>query len=147
MDKHEKSLRENNVLRKELQRKIEALQDDLEASVIQRTEILEIRNQVLQVSQGVLDVLPVVVFGIDPEQMIVHCNDYARNLFPNGIIGPLGSDRGDVFPADINALIDRIETERNPKAKIEVGRQLFRGEVRRLHESIAQGIVLILIPE
>ena len=147
MEKHQELLRENSELRKELQHKIEALQTDLEESVIQRTEILEIRNQVLQVSQGVLDVLPIVVFGIDPEQMIVHCNDYARNLFPHGIIGPLGSDCGDVFTAEINALIERIETERNPKAKIVVGKQHFRGEVRRLHERIAQGVVLILIPE
>ena len=115
--------------------------------VDKRTEILEIRNRILRISQGVLDVLPVVVVGIDPEQMIVHCNEYARDLFPFGGIGPLGNDCREVFSTEINGLLHRIEEERNPKAKIAVGQQNFRGEVRRLDEKLSQGIVLVLIPE
>jgi two-component system NtrC family sensor kinase len=147
---HQELQWENRMLNEELQKKNNELQrvnDNLEELVIKRTEALDIRNRVLQVSQGVLDVLPVVVFGIDPEDLIVHCNEYARDLFPYGGIGPLGNERQDVFSPEINALIDRLKVERVPKAMIEVHKQKFRGEVRRLHETQMQGAVLVLIPE
>ncbi len=147
---HQELQWENKKLNEQLQKKNDELREvneNLEDQVIKRTEALDIRNRILQVSQGVLDVIPVVVFGIDPEQLIVHCNEYARDLFPYGGIGPLGNDRGDVFPPEINDLIDRLEHERLPKAVIEVHSQKFRGEVRRLHETQLQGVVLVLIPE
>ncbi|MFK5926373.1 MAG: response regulator [Desulfuromusa sp.] len=141
---------ENRQLSAELQQKnieLQEMNDNLEEQVIRRTEALDIRNRILQVSQGVLDVIPVVVFGIDPENLIVHCNEYARDLFPHGGIGPLGNERNDVFPPEINELIDRLEHERLPQANIEVHNQKFRGEVRRLHDTQMQGLVLVLIPE
>ncbi|WP_321369663.1 response regulator [uncultured Desulfuromusa sp.] len=141
---------ENKKLSAELQKKnfqLREVNENLEEQVIKRTEALDIRNRILQVSQGVLDVLPVVVFGIDPENLIVHCNEFARELFPHGGMGPLGHDREDVFPDEINALIDRLEHEPLPKAAIAVHHQKFRGEVRRLHDTELQGMVLVLIPE
>lgn len=143
MDQYQKLQEENRRLSAELQE----TKDNLEKMVNKRVEILEIRNSILQISQGVLDVLPVVVLGIDPEQMIVHCNEYARDLFPYGGMGPLGNDRNEVFLPAINELIDRLEEERNPQAEVEIGQLKFRGEVRRLHETLSQGVVLVLIPE
>jgi two-component system NtrC family sensor kinase len=147
---HQDLRRQNNQLNEELQKKNEQLREineKLEHLVEKRTEALEIRNRVLQVAQGVLDVLPIVVFGIDPEQMIVHCNDYARELFPYGGIGPLGNDRREVFAEDINSLIDRLESERAPKEVLELSGNRYRAEVKRLHETLAQGVVLVLIPQ
>jgi len=143
MDQFQELQQENRRLHAE----IEETKNNLDEMVNKRTDILEIRNRILRISQGVLDVLPVVVVGIDPEQMIVHCNEYARDLFPFGGIGPLGNDCREVFSTEINRLLHRIEEERNPKAIIAVGRQKFRGEVRRLDEKLSQGIVLVLIPE
>ncbi len=137
-------------LNEELQKKNTELQevnDNLENLVVQRTEALDLRNRVLQVSQSVMDVLPVVVLGIDGEQLVVQCNDFAQDLFPYGGIGPLGNDRQDVLSAEINELIDRLEHEPTPKAMIEVHKQKLRGEVRLLHEKPSQGVVLVLIPE
>jgi len=125
---------------------LQQVNENMEAQIARRTETLDIRNRVLLISQGVMDVLPIVVFGIDPDQVIVQCNEFARDLFPCGIIGPLGNDRHEVFPREINALIDRAATERNPQANIEVRKQSFRGEVRRLDETRSQGVVLVLIP-
>lgn len=141
---------QNNRLNDELQNKNQQLQEineNLEQLVEQRTEALAIRNRVLQVAQGILDVLPVVVFGIDPDDMIVHCNEYARELFPYGGMGPLGNDRQDVFSPEINNLIERLGDERVPQAIIDVHNKCYRAEVRRLHETLAQGVVLVLIPE
>lgn len=147
---HQELQRQNNHLNQELQaknRQLREINENLEQLVAQRTEALEIRNRVLQVAQGVLDVLPVVVFGIDPEQMIVHCNDYARELFPYGGLGPLGNDRRSVFSAEINTLIDRLDSEPAPRAELKIHQRSFRGEARRLHNSLSQGMVLVLIPE
>lgn len=147
---HQELQVQNNRLNEELQKKNQQLEEinaKLEQLVEQRTEALEIRNRVLQISQGVLDVLPVVVFGIDPEQMIVHCNDYARDLFPYSGMGPLGNDRREVFPPEVNQLIDRLETERAPKAYLDVHGRSYRGQVNRLHETLTRGVVLVLIPE
>lgn len=146
---HQDLQRENQKLATDLKMKNDELQranENLETIVTKRTEALEIRNHVLQISQGILDVLPVAVFGVDPEQLIVHCNEYARDLFPYGIVGPLGNDRHDVFSTAVNGLIDRLEFERNPEAKIELKGQSFRGVVKRVHESLAQGLILVLIP-
>jgi len=143
-------LRENQRLILELQKRdcqLRQTQENFEKLINHRTETLEIRNQVLQIAQGVLDVLPVVVFGIDPEQMIAYCNESARDLYPHGGIGPLGKDRHDIFPPEINALIDRLEAETVAKSLVKIRSISFRVEVKRLHDSLSQGVVLVLIPE
>lgn len=141
--------RENEQLTGDLKKKNSELQrvnEDLEEVVAKRTEALEIRNHVLQISQGILDVLPVVVFGIDPEQLIVHCNESARDLFPYGIMGPFGVERYDVFPANINALLDRQAAEHKSQEELEYKGRKYRAIVTPVHESLAQGVVLVLIP-
>ncbi|MCK4622775.1 MAG: response regulator [Desulfuromonadales bacterium] len=146
---HQALRTQNNRLNEELQeknRQLQEINDKLEQLVAQRTEALEIRNRVLQISQGILDVLPVVVFGIDPDEMIVSCNEYAQDLFPAGGMGPLGTDRRSVFSPAVNELIDRLETERLPKAVLEIHGKHYRGEVRRLHETLSRGVVLALVP-
>ncbi len=147
---HQEMRWEIKTLNKELQKKnaeLQKINDNLEDMVVKRTEALDLRNRVLQVSQSVMDVLPVVVLGIDGEQLVVQCNDYAQDLFPYGGMGPLGNDRQEVFSPEINELIDRLEHEGTPKGMVEVHKQKFRGEARRLHETLPQGVVLVLIPE
>ena len=141
---------QNALLADELQLKnqqLKEINENLEELVERRTEALEDRNHVLQIAQGILDVLPVVVFGIDPEQMIVHCNQYACELFPCEGAGPLGYERFDVFPEELNALFDQFVAEALPKATIQFNNRKFRAEVRRLPDAQSQGRVLVLIPE
>jgi len=147
--RYRKLLRENKKISWELKRRDTELQEingNLDSLVAKRTETLDIQNRVLQISQGVMDVLPVVVVGIDPDQVIVQCNEFARNIFPCGFIGPLGNDRQDVFPPEVNELIDRVKHESHPQSILEVHSQKFRVEVRRLHEVRSQGVVLVMIP-
>ena len=147
---HQDLLLQNRRLAEELQvknRQLNEINENLEQLVIKRTEALEIRNRVLQISQGVLDVLPVVVVCIDQEQLIVQCNDFACELFPYGGLGPLGNNRGAVFSAELNALIDRLDNEPAPKAQLEIHHRKYRAEVRRLHATLTQGVVLVLIPQ
>jgi two-component system NtrC family sensor kinase len=146
---HQELRRENNQLNEELlikNRELKGVKEKLEDLVEARTEALEIRNRVLQISQGVLDVLPVAVFGIDPDGMIVSCNEYARDLFPAGIMGPFGQDRYDVFSPELNVLVDSLEGKRSVGGEVALRAEQFRCEVRRLHETLTQGTVIALIP-
>lgn len=141
---------QNVQLTEELQnknRQLKEINENLEQLVNQRTEALEIRNRVLQIAQGVLDVLPVVVLGIDAEQMIVQCNDAACELFPHGFMGPIGNDRREILPVEINQLIDRLETETAPRCQVVIKGHSYRAEAKRLHESLSRGVVVALIPE
>lgn len=147
---HQELQSQNNRLNEELQKtndQLKEINENLEHIVQQRTEALEIRNRVLQISQGVLDVLPLVVICVDAEGMIVQCNDFARDVFPHGMMGPLGNDRHDIFPVEINALIDQAESTVAVKAEVAIRGKGYRVEVRRLHDTLSQGFVIALIPD
>ena len=78
---HQEMRWEIKTLNAELQKKNNELQEvneNLEDLVAKRTEALDIRNQVLQISQGILDTLPIVVLGVDQDAMIVSCNECAE---------------------------------------------------------------------
>ncbi len=131
---------------KESNRELEELNHKLEEQVSARTETLEIRNRVLQIAQGVLDVLPVVVFGIDPEDMVVCCNEYARDFFPGGMLGPFGMDRRDVLGDELNALVDSLGDQTLVVRDIVHRGKNFHCEVRKLHETLTRGIVISMLP-
>ncbi len=140
---------QNDRLNDELQKKNKELQemnDTLEKKVQQRTEALEIRNRVLAVSQGVLDVLPIAVFGIDPEKMIAQCNDMAQSIFPVGGLGPLGTSRNEVFSQELNQFVDRLDSQTEVEGTIVIKNKNYRVAVRRIDGFTAKGVVVGLIP-
>ncbi len=140
---------QNDRLNEELHQKnieLQEMNDNLEKKVKQRTEALEIRNRVLAVSQGVLDVLPIAVFGIDPEQMIAQCNDMGQDLFPVGVMGPLGNSRADVFSPELNLLVDSLGDQASVDGETSVKGGKYRVAVRRIDSFTAEGVVVGLIP-
>lgn len=76
---HQKSVEQN----KELQK----FNSNLEQMVRTRTAALELRNSALMMNQDVLDRLPVIVIGIDPEHNLVLANALARSMFDDLVIG------------------------------------------------------------
>lgn len=146
---HQELKQQNSKLNDELQKKndeLQAMNENLEEMVRKRTEALEIRNRVLAVSQGVLDVLPIPIFGIDPEQMIAQCNDMGQSLFPVGGLGPLGTARSEVFTPELNALVDSLDDARGVGDIVSIKNANFRAEVRRIDSFTAKGVVVALIP-
>lgn len=140
---------QNDRLNDELHKKnieLQEMNETLEKKVEQRTEALEIRNRVLAVSQGVLDVLPIAVFGIDPEKMIAQCNDMGQDLFPVGGIGPLGTSRVEVFTDELNNLVDRLDTQAEVGGEVIIKEKNYRVAVRRIDSFTAKGVVVGLIP-
>lgn len=146
---HQELKQQNARLNEELQKKnaeLQEMNETLEKKVEQRTEALELRNRVLAVSQGVLDILPVAVFGIDPEQMIAQCNDMGQELFPTGGMGPLGNGRQDVFPEKLNQLVDSLGDEFAVEMVMTIRNANYRAVVRRIDSFTARGMVVVLIP-
>jgi two-component system NtrC family sensor kinase len=146
---HQELKHQNAQLNTQLQHKnaeLEEINETLEKKVAQRTEALEIRNRVLAVAQGVLDVLPIAVFGIDPEDMIAQCNDMGLAIFPVGGMGPLGNKRFDVFPKNLNDLIDSLGRGSEVRQTLTIKYIHYRAEVRRIDSFTAKGLVVALIP-
>ena len=148
---------ENNALtirlqekNKELEHKnheLTQLNNHLETMVAERTEALELRNRVLQMSQSILDVLPLAVFCIDNEDYIVHANDFACSLFDRADFGFLGCRRQDVFPQQINAMIDHLMTTKHNRATaLTLAGANYCCQVRQLDDDLSKGIVLTLVP-
>ena len=147
---HQELKYQNAHLTNELKHKnaeLEEINETLEKKIAQRTEALEIRNRVLAVAQGVLDVLPIAVFGIDPEGMIAQCNDMGHAIFPVGGMGPLGNSRCDVFPPNLNTLVDSLGSGTDVSQTLKIKYTQYRAEVRRIDSFSAKGLVVALIPQ
>lgn len=96
---HEKVLEQN----KELQ-KINANQ---EALIQQRTEVLEIQNQALELSHAILEDLPVPLIGVSVEGMIVLINRQAQSLLKSGKSIEIGKRVSDYFSNDMEEKMDK----------------------------------------
>lgn len=146
---HQDLQRQVFLLNEELNQKnleLEQINEELERLVKKRTESLVIHNRVLQVAQGVLDVLPVAVFGIDNDRIIVQCNDSARSMFSAKIMDPLGYPYREIFPEEMSRLLDDRKSEALSSGLVEIAGKEYLAELTRLNEKISQGIVLTLIP-
>lgn len=146
-NKLSQELKIRNAELKQVNAELQSVNEHLEDLVELRTEELEIRHRVLKISQAILDVLPVAVLGIDPDDMIVHCNQAACDLFPSAEMGPLGHDRSSVLSAEVNQLIDQLSDGFCPNSIVTIRERPFRCQVRRLHETLSQGCVVVLSAE
>ncbi|MFH1027118.1 MAG: response regulator, partial [Pseudomonadota bacterium] len=77
---------------RELLAELAAANQALEEKVLQRTEQLELRNRVLEFSQGILGTLPVGVVGIDDAGMIALCNTMGMSILGGVCKTILGGD-------------------------------------------------------
>ncbi len=86
---------------------LRCLNENLEALVEERTRDLLLRTEVLQVSQSVLDGLPVAVVGIDRTGLIVAVNQKANALpiCQDGILIAVGDQHNESFPNIIVGLV------------------------------------------
>ena len=77
-----------------------ALNLDLEQRVVAKTKNIQNNIKMLQVSQEVLEHLPIAVIGIDNDNMIVVSNDLASRLFV-GTETLLGCDALQRLPSEV----------------------------------------------
>ncbi len=145
-DRLSQELKTKNEELEKLNKELLSVNENLESLVEKRTEELEIRHHILKVSQAILDVLPLVVIGIDTEDMIVNCNREADDLFNNATLGLLGFRRQSVLPKSINELIDILLQELDKSKKIMFRDQAYQCQICQLSPTTAQGYILVMIP-
>lgn len=133
----------NRALHRETQEqnsRLSRFADDLEAQVATRTEALELRNRALSLSQEVLDRLPVVALGLDPQGGIALVNAMCQRLFPELIPGE--SRRA--------ALPELVRTWLTPSGRVPAKPCVYTGPYGRLQfEAIDlgdRGMVLTAVP-
>jgi FixJ family two-component response regulator len=121
---------------------------ELELRVEEKTHEVMRNLEILQVSQEVLERLPVAVIGIGDDGVIAIANRSAHSLFEAGKAGPLlGEEAVDVIPADLLSCVYSEEC-----GKFE-GRIPFRlADKRQIHcwcypmgeVSSSKGVVLVI---
>lgn len=117
----------------------------LEETIKERTEALELRSQVLQLSQDILDTLPVAVLGIDIEDNIVQANSYANKILaPQGIL--LGDKASIVLSDDLFKFFEQVKKEGRSQGTASNSGQLFNVAGCYLNDDRTRGVVLTLLP-
>lgn len=140
---------ENIRLTRELQVANEALRrmnHELEQRVEDKTrEVLHNLN-VLQVSQEVLERLPVAVIGIGDDGVIAIANCSAHRLYSaGGTRGLLGEAASDVIPAQMLALANRVEKQVTQRTcQLADGREVKCWCCPMGESSSSKGVVLVI---
>ncbi len=92
---------------------LKRINENLEDLVKKRTKELEIQNQALELSQAVLEDLPISIIGVSSEMMIVLINTKAQSLaFNNGNI-EIGKRLSDFFSNAVEEKIAGVFTNNN----------------------------------
>ncbi len=124
---------------------------ELEQRVLEKTHEVMRNLEILQVSQEVLERLPVAVVGIGEDGVIAIANRNAHHLFSvNGTRPLLGETAADVFPPEILGNIrDRAvgTPEGNIRCRLADGRQAtcWRSPMGKLSSS--HGVVLVIVAD
>lgn len=95
----EKIMKQNKELKK--------INENQEALIQQRTEVLEIQNQALELSHAILEDLPVPLIGVSVERMIVLINRQAQSLSKSGKSIEIGKRVSDYFLNDMEKKMDK----------------------------------------
>ncbi len=106
--------KKNNQLTDELKKRNEELREinqNLEKLVEERTAELRFQNRVLTHSQNILDTLPVGVLGVDPEGLIVQCNQEGTRLLTGDGTRVIGRYASDLFPEGLDPFINRVQEQ------------------------------------
>lgn len=140
--------KKNQQLMQQLQESNNMLQqmnENLEALVEDRAARMSIQNQALQVSQNILDALPVGVIGIDTNGTIVKANKLACEYLPLGGQHLIGLPREEFLSDELNALIDRIDSQPEVTSPVLVGDRTLQGYVSLMKNDQQEGLILTLV--
>lgn len=118
---------------------------DLGETVKARTRDLELRSQVLQLAQDILDTLPVAVLGVDTENNIVQANSYASKIFvEKGLL--LGEKASMYLPDDLLVFLEQVKVTGCARGIVESAGRPFTVVGCFLNDDRRRGVVLTLYP-
>lgn len=133
----------NRELSEELKRK----NAELELLLSERTSTLELRSEMLKNFQNIIDAIPVGVFGIDRDLILVQSNDVWFQTM-SGDFTILGRNVTEFMPHEITPLIETIRTDGRGQVKMTVNGVSGRLIGSCLHSAQGQeGIIFVFIRE
>jgi len=123
---------------KKLQTKILTINKELEKNIDQKNRVLEVNIKSLEMSRRILDELPVAIYCINDEGIIIESNEISKSLL--GRTGAIeGLDYHDVFSSK---MIDSIENSNNKHSNIILNDQKWLPMMSNLNSG--EGRVLIM---
>ena len=133
---------------KSLTLELKALNKSLEAKVEERTMELKIRNDVLLLSQEVMECLPFAIIGLDREGLITLANQKSVKLFQGGE-SFLGERFVGRLPAKVTESISAMNMEKDMEIEdVQVNEKIFRVRVSTLGaEGNARGLILTFLED
>lgn len=125
--------------------KLQEMNENLEALVEERTAKLSFQNQALQVSQNILDSLPVGVLGLDLDGTIVQNNSVSTRLM--GVPGQhlVGLAREEILPSELNALVERLRGEGEIHDTLDINNNQLKTWATHMKTGEQEGIILTLV--
>ena len=125
--------------------KLQEVNQNLEELVAKRTATLTLQNQVLTVSQNILDALPAAVLGIDSDRMVVCCNHEGTELFAQQGTELLGLTMDEILPAWLVDFVHAFpEQDVSLCRRVEAEDGLYRICGTRMKNSGQEGLVLLV---
>lgn len=94
---------------------LKRINENLEALVQERTKELEIQNQALELSQAVLEGLPMPIMGVSAEGLIVLINREAQILSCSAHGIQIGKGLTDCFSTDVQEQVTRVLATNTPQ--------------------------------
>jgi len=120
---------------------------NLEILIEEKTRSLQINLRLLQVSQDVLEQLPIGIIGIDTNGLIVLANKKANNYFTDREKLILGKEAKNLFSEEIYKHIIDDEMTNYSIPTIDVGDRALQIHIHQLKPpSQTQGTIIILSP-
>ena len=126
--------------------KLEAVNSNLEEEVRMRTEALIFQNNAMHFAHKVMDALPAAIIGLDLSGLIVLANRQANQLL--AAARPMvGLEGGSALPPEIWAMVERIRSEQQLQAMVEVAGARHQVHGNRITiDREQEGIILMLLP-
>lgn len=125
-------------------RELQEINSRLERLVEERTADLVLRNRILTAAQNILDTLPLAVVGIDPDGLVVQCNQKGRHLFSMHGGSILGMDRNEALPEQVNLLAGEVLKAGTVSSRITGnGADLMAKGIHMKYPNGQEGIILV----
>jgi response regulator RpfG family c-di-GMP phosphodiesterase len=124
------------------------LNHDLEKRYNEKNREVQFNLRALQISQKVLEELPVAVLGIGGDKVIAVANRAAHEMFGNGV-GLVGQLASDVLPTSMHVIYRYASEQKTPvscTAELEEERHVEVHCSPFLHACQAGGVILVMMP-
>jgi response regulator RpfG family c-di-GMP phosphodiesterase len=128
---------------------LKAINEHLEALVLERTQSLNVQNEALRVSHAILDDLPLPILGISAEKLVVMVNKAARLQMSENPVLEVGGSIENCFDEGVEASLTRCldsQEKERISGRCKNGRAFDMQVIPLTGRYRGQGMILALTP-